>query len=95
MNTSAPRGRFVAPDEIPSGRMDWNHVARLARRAPDPAMWYRVPGFHARAVASHVRAGRIAAFRPAGSWEARYAATDDPKAFQVFVRPAPAEDDTP
>lgn len=84
---SPARGRFVGPD-VPSARTDWFHVARLARRAPTRGHWYQAPGLHTRAVAAHIRAGRIAAFRPAGAWEARYAPTDDPKLFQVFVRPA-------
>jgi hypothetical protein len=84
---SPARGRFVGPN-IPSPRTDWPQVARLARRgAPGVGHWYQVPGWHTRAVAAHIRSGRIAAFRPAGSWEARYLPTDDPKQFVVYIRP--------
>lgn len=87
------RGKFVGPDLPLPVRTDWNHVARLARRQPEPGSWYQVPGLHSRAVASHVRAGRMPAFRPAGSWQARYANTDDPRLVVLFVRPNPDTDD--
>jgi hypothetical protein len=80
------RGKFVGPS-LPTTRMDWEQVARLARRG-SPGHWYQAPGTHTRAVAAHIRSGRIAAFRPAGAWEARYLPTDDPQRFTVFLRPA-------
>jgi hypothetical protein len=83
---SPARGRFVGPN-VPSPHTDWAQVARLARRGV-PGHWYQVTGrLYGRAVAQHVRSGRIAAFRPAGSWEARYVPTDDPNQFALYIRP--------
>ncbi len=81
------RGKFVGPN-LPSPHTDWQQVARLARRGR-PGDWYQVGGSYGRAVAGHVRSGRIAAFRPAGAWEARYVATDAPARVVLFIRPAP------
>lgn len=84
------RGKFVGPN-IPSSHTDWPQVARLARRGT-PGHWYQVQGVYGRAVAGHVRSGRIRAFAPAGSWEARYVPTDTPKGQPqrviLYVRPA-------
>lgn len=80
------RGKFVGPS-LPTAQTDWHQVARLARRGT-PGHWYQVQGTYSRTVAAHIRSGRIAAFRPAGSWEARYVATDVPGRFIVYIRPA-------
>lgn len=83
------RGKFVGPS-LPTAHTDWPQVARLARRGT-PGHWYQVAGTYGRAVAGHVRSGRISAFRPAGSWEARYVPTDTPGRVILFVRPATTE----
>ena len=80
------RGKFVGPN-LPTAQTDWPQVARLARRGT-PGHWYQVQGTFGRAIAGHVRSGRVAAFRPAGSWEARYIATDVPGRVVLFIRPA-------
>ena len=85
------RAKF--PTLPPATFTDWAHEARLARRAQHalPGTWRQVPGVYGRAVAGHVRSGRIAAFRPAGSWQARYAPTDMPGKVILYIRPAQPE----
>lgn len=83
------RGKFVGP-ALPTPHTDWHQVARLARRG-NPTHWYQVAGTYGRAIAGHVRSGRISAFRPAGAWEARYLTTDTPGRVVLFIRPAQIE----
>jgi hypothetical protein len=82
------RGKF--PAQPPTTFTDWHHEARLARRSQlqSPGAWRQVPGTYTRAVAAHIRSGRIAAFRPAGSFEAKYAPTDAPGRVILYIRPA-------
>lgn len=85
------RGHFVG-QALPGAHTDWPQVARLARRGR-PGDWYQVHGTYARAVAGHVRSGRITAFRPAGSWEARYRPTDVDGRVILYIRPAESAQD--
>lgn len=76
-----PQLRWGEP--APRAWTDWEEVARKLRDRPGD--WARV-GIYARSVASHVRSGRIVAFRPAGAYEARSVPTDQPGRAVLWVR---------
>lgn len=63
----------------PRPRVDHQHAAQQARDLP--GQWVLVGTYPSTAsavgAASHVRSGRIAAYQPAGSFEARTELTDD------------------
>ncbi len=80
---TAPRLRFGEPPPGKGPFTDWHDVARKLRERPGD--WARV-GVYSVPVASHVRSGRIKAFRPVGAYEARYDRTDEPGRAVLWIR---------